>query len=175
VAQNLWSIVSEIVGMKIGPDFESMAKMWLNDKKFKWTNVCSAAVLWSLWKIRNEMCFHGSCWEGMAKLLRRCAGFLRNWSVLGDIEGAGKLQQWAIEMERRIASPLALPWRPHPRDSRSGSTGTEDSSLRSLCSSSELRNNVISVPCMPESVPDHRQTIRYDWCAFSVKRGKPIF
>jgi hypothetical protein len=34
VAQNLWNIVSEIVGVKIGPDFESMARLWLSDTKY---------------------------------------------------------------------------------------------------------------------------------------------
>jgi hypothetical protein len=167
VAQNLWNIVSEIVGVKIGPDFESMARLWLSDtkyfffcewsdKKYKWTNVCIAAVLLSLWKIQNELCFQGVHWEGMAHQLQRCAGFLRNWSVLSDIDGAVKLQQWANEMERRSTSPPALPWRPHLRGSHSGSTGADGSVLESLSLSNQMRNNVISAPCMSGSALDHQ-------------------
>jgi hypothetical protein len=32
VAQNIWGTISEILDFRVGIDFESMAKLWFNDK-----------------------------------------------------------------------------------------------------------------------------------------------
>jgi hypothetical protein len=40
--------MSEVVGVNIGADFESVAKKWLGKKKFKYLNVCTAAMFWTL-------------------------------------------------------------------------------------------------------------------------------
>jgi hypothetical protein len=42
-------------------DFESMAKWWIRGKKFDSVNVIYAAVLWAIWKLRNNLCFQGQC------------------------------------------------------------------------------------------------------------------
>jgi hypothetical protein len=52
VAQALWSDISEIVDRPVSTDFESVAKLWLSDKKFKMLNVCTCAVLWTIWKTK---------------------------------------------------------------------------------------------------------------------------
>jgi hypothetical protein len=59
VATAPWSIVSEIMQVSVGADFESVAKLWLREKKYKDINTCTSAVLWTLWKARNELCFQG--------------------------------------------------------------------------------------------------------------------
>jgi hypothetical protein len=51
VARCMWNIVSEINGIFIHPDFESMTKMWVSAKKFRCINVCTSTVLWSFWKM----------------------------------------------------------------------------------------------------------------------------
>jgi hypothetical protein len=43
-------------------DFESMAKWWIRGKKFDSVNVIYVAVLWAIWKLRNNLCFQGQCW-----------------------------------------------------------------------------------------------------------------
>jgi hypothetical protein len=62
--------------MKIAPDFESVAKMWLLGDKFKIVNVCTLAALWSVRKLRNEMIFRGcagqgqrSCWSNVLRMV----------------------------------------------------------------------------------------------------------
>jgi hypothetical protein len=57
VTKVFWQTISEITNVKLGSDFESVAKLWINQKKHGVTNVCTAAVFWSLWKLRNELCF----------------------------------------------------------------------------------------------------------------------
>lgn len=53
----------------IGCDYESVAKYWIANKKHLITNVVSSVVLWSLWKLRNELCFQGVVWLGMKMVL----------------------------------------------------------------------------------------------------------
>jgi hypothetical protein len=82
VARVMWETISEVMGVAIQPDFESMAKWWLKDKKCQCINICTSAVLWSLWKTRNALCFQGGCWLVMPGILQRCARYLRSWGVL---------------------------------------------------------------------------------------------
>jgi hypothetical protein len=57
VAKSMWLVCSEIFEKRIGTNFESVAKWWLCDKRCKILNICTTAIMWSLWKLRNEICF----------------------------------------------------------------------------------------------------------------------
>jgi hypothetical protein len=57
VAKYAWEILSEILNVQIGQDFVSVAKLWLQNKKYKEVNMCTAALLWTLWKSRNDLVF----------------------------------------------------------------------------------------------------------------------
>jgi hypothetical protein len=46
-----------MLGFRVGRDFESMAKLWLNDKKCRFVNIVTSVVLWCLWEARNNICF----------------------------------------------------------------------------------------------------------------------
>jgi HJR/Mrr/RecB family endonuclease len=45
VAKFFWQNISDIIGLKVGDDFESVAKYWLSEKKFKTVNVCTIVVI----------------------------------------------------------------------------------------------------------------------------------
>jgi hypothetical protein len=110
VSVQLWITVAELLGVQVGQDFESVAKLWINNKKFKLINICTSAVLWSLWRTRNDMIFQGICWSGMRKVMRRCAGTLRNWKLMLNSEEAGQLECWALELERTSDCPPGIEW-----------------------------------------------------------------
>jgi hypothetical protein len=57
VSKIMWQNLSAMCGKVIGFDFESVASLWLSAKKFKTLNICTTTVMWSIWKIRNSMCF----------------------------------------------------------------------------------------------------------------------
>jgi hypothetical protein len=114
VAKVFWQTISEITNVKLGSDFESVAKLWINQKRHGVTNVCAAAGFLSLWKLRNELCFQEIGWTGMDKLLRRCARMMREWRVLNNLEDAAKLETWASELERRSFLPPRLDWCQRP-------------------------------------------------------------
>jgi hypothetical protein len=82
VAKYSWEILSEILNVQIGQDFVSVAKLWLQNKKYKEVNMCTAALLWTLWKSRNDLVFQGAKWTGMRKILGRCASLIKNWRLL---------------------------------------------------------------------------------------------
>jgi hypothetical protein len=44
-------MLSVVLGVQVGSDYESIAKMWLCNKKFGICNVFTSAVCWSLWKL----------------------------------------------------------------------------------------------------------------------------
>jgi hypothetical protein len=48
VAQNIWGTISEMLGIRVDMDFESMIKLWLNDKKYRYVNIVTSAVMWCL-------------------------------------------------------------------------------------------------------------------------------
>jgi hypothetical protein len=86
VAKNVWIIISEVLEVGIGEDYESVAKLWIANKKYVVTNVVTSAVLWSLWKLRNELYFQGVVWLGMKMVLIRVARMLRGWLSLYKME-----------------------------------------------------------------------------------------
>jgi hypothetical protein len=53
IAKLMWSQLSDMSNRIIGTDFESVAGLWLREKKFKSLNICTSAVMWYLWKMRN--------------------------------------------------------------------------------------------------------------------------
>jgi hypothetical protein len=105
VARSLWSVESEIMQVSVGTDFESVAKLWLGEKKYEVVNTCTSAVIWTLWKFLNELYFQGSNWLRMKPLMRRCAGMLRAWRILHKDEGVAKLEGWAKALEKRSQEP----------------------------------------------------------------------
>jgi hypothetical protein len=60
----------------------SVAKLWLQNKKYKEVNMCTAALLWTLWKSRDDIDFQGAKWTRMGNILGRCASSIRNWRLL---------------------------------------------------------------------------------------------
>jgi hypothetical protein len=43
VASRIWELVSEVVGISIGNDYESVARLWLCNKRFGIINIISLA------------------------------------------------------------------------------------------------------------------------------------
>jgi hypothetical protein len=65
VAKRAWETISVVLDIKIGEAYESITKLWLCNKKFGICNMFTSAVCWSLWKLRNSLCFQDVAWTGM--------------------------------------------------------------------------------------------------------------
>jgi hypothetical protein len=126
----MWMIVSEFLGIVVGDNFGSMAKLWVMGSKFKLINVCTTVVLWSIWKIRNDICFQVAQWMGMKKVLGLCGATLKNWSMLTR-EDAGQLLNWAEELELRSMQQPRITWEA-PQGEQHLVHDPDDGVLRSL-------------------------------------------
>jgi hypothetical protein len=76
VAKQCWCIFSKILGINIEESLIDIGKLWLSNKRHTVVNIVTSAVLWNLWKLRNEICFQGSEWKSMEILLHRVGGVL---------------------------------------------------------------------------------------------------
>ena len=85
--------------------------MWVANKKFLVPNVISSAVLWSLWKLRNEICFQGVVWLGMRMVLIRITKMLRGWLSLFKQEVAVVLEGLIVKMEELSRCPAQIEWK----------------------------------------------------------------
>jgi hypothetical protein len=101
VAQIMWDVVSEISGLPTITDFESLGRY--GGKKFKAHNVLTTAVIWSIWKTGNNLCFQGVCWSRVEVMFYMCAKLIRRWALLCKQEDSERLEVWVLEMERRSA------------------------------------------------------------------------
>jgi hypothetical protein len=75
-------MISDLLGQILGKDFDLIARFCVVNKRHNTTNIISLAVLWSMWKLRNEIYFQGVSWIGMQKVLLRIVGLLRRWMAL---------------------------------------------------------------------------------------------
>lgn len=57
VAKRIWCDLSEITGWKLVVGFLDVASSWLCNKKFLVWNMVTAVIMWSIWKLRNLLCF----------------------------------------------------------------------------------------------------------------------
>jgi hypothetical protein len=93
VARRAWELVSQVIGVQTGSDFESIAKMWLCNKIFGVINIVTSAVCWGIWKLRNLICFQRDAWLGMQMLWKQVLPMLRSWEDSGPPEASSWLRQ----------------------------------------------------------------------------------
>ena len=108
VAKTCWSYLVDIFHVDLGSNFESVARWWVSNNRYKVMNCCSAALMWCLWKTRNEICFQGKVWLGEKLVIRRLANTLKNWRILfaaGDWE---LLDQVLASLHAKLVQPLAI-------------------------------------------------------------------
>jgi hypothetical protein len=110
VAKIVWSTISDLLGVCVGADFESVARWWLSNNKNSMINVVCTATLWSLWKLRNELCFQGKVWPGVHKLWRKVVVELDQWKILSKDSVAASLSEKARLRNKKRGEVLRIAW-----------------------------------------------------------------
>jgi hypothetical protein len=107
VASRIWELVSRVVGISMGNDYESVARLWLCNKRCGIINIISSAVCWCLWELMNHLCFQDGKWSSLRMFWRRLVAMLENF-------GLGRETGWlrlcycsAGELGREIGADLA--------------------------------------------------------------------
>jgi hypothetical protein len=115
-AQSVPNLVAgEVMGVVIRPDFESIVKWWLKDKKCQCINMHLGCTL-----VLIEV-------GALDRDVRDVVAMCKISQVLGVVEQGRRSEdtvpdsQWAQELDVRSVRPPALPWRTQVRPVASGS------------------------------------------------------
>jgi hypothetical protein len=82
IAKRIWSSVSSFSNLQLGSNFESIAKLWLANKKHLVTNSVGAVILWSIWKTRNTMIFDNQKWLCSKQVWWLILKTIRKWKLV---------------------------------------------------------------------------------------------
>jgi hypothetical protein len=81
----------------------------LSNKRNGVLNMFTSAVVWCLWKLRNDLCFQRSTWKSMAILLFQVAVMAEKWKILYLVE---KIISQKVKLFKEAAAQvLWLQWR----------------------------------------------------------------
>jgi len=108
VASVMWRHLSEIFDVNLGADYESVARWWLSNNRHAIMNMTCAALMWSIWKLRNDLCFQGKAWRSEKVLLYKLLGTLRNWQLLCKEAYLVDLASVLEALELKLCQPLHL-------------------------------------------------------------------
>ena len=108
VAKICWSYLNDIFLIDLGSNFEPMARWWVSNNRYKVMNCCSAALMWCLWKTRNEMCFQGKKWLDKKVVIRKMVNTLKNWRILFKDGDLAMLDHVLESLYNKLQQPLLL-------------------------------------------------------------------
>lgn len=82
VAQEIWTMVSCLLGRTVGGNIESVASLWVAGKQLDHVNTICSAVLWAIWKFRNNMIFNGVPWISVKQIWWLVLRLVKKWKVI---------------------------------------------------------------------------------------------
>ena len=110
VLLSIWNMVAQILQWNIGSDFKLVARFWLCGKSALTKNLCTSAILWSLWKSHNVICSQGECWKDVRMILKMAAKMIGRWHL------PYKLHEWRLlegvlsGLEEKAREHLRISW-----------------------------------------------------------------
>ena len=105
-------MLSDILGCRVGENMVDVGKFWLSNKRHCLLNMITSATIWSIWKLRNDLCFQRLGWKSMEMLLFRIAGLLQNWTVLCPPDKRMELEDIISNIKTASGEILWLPYTP---------------------------------------------------------------
>ena len=108
VVKQLWSVLANIFHTQSLDSLEDVGKYWLSNKRNGIFNICTSAVFWSIWKLRNDICFQRTMWQSMTILFHKTAAMILNWELLCPSEKE-ELRTMAMRIKKEAAQVLWLP------------------------------------------------------------------
>ena len=106
----MWCHLSEIFNTDLGINFESMARWWISNKKNAILNTYCVALMWCIWKMRNDLCFQEKLWRSEKDLLFKLIKILRNWLAPCKNVHLQELERVMEDLTAQLHRPLRLSW-----------------------------------------------------------------
>jgi hypothetical protein len=113
VAKELWKKNSTFTGVKMQVKLLSISSLWICEKTQQVPNIVHAAVLWCLWKVRNDLCFNGYGWSSMQVIYLKVAYTLARWKILCPEGKRSELEGVIAALETLARQAPRLMW-PEP-------------------------------------------------------------
>ena len=110
VAKEVWPLCANSLGISLNPGFESIGRLWIFKKKHAITNLCTSAILWCIWNLRNAVCFQGERWKDVRKVMTKAYGAIRIWKSLCNGQESMQLHKMVEEIEGIARQPLRISW-----------------------------------------------------------------
>jgi hypothetical protein len=111
VAKQLWGTLLDILGVQLGGTLDNIGKFWLSSKRNGVLDMCTSAAFWSLWKLRNDLCFQRKTWRSMAMLLCSMAMMLQNWVILCPGEKKEALMDVVVKVKKEASRVCWIGWK----------------------------------------------------------------
>lgn len=108
VAKQVWNDLNEISGWPTVKFFLDMASCWLSNKKFLVRNMIYAAVLWSLWKLRNNLCFQNVSWNSSKQVWQMVTSMVVGWKVLCPLKNLPEFEELISKIDGFRKRPIRL-------------------------------------------------------------------
>ncbi|KAG8045329.1 hypothetical protein GUJ93_ZPchr0008g13376 [Zizania palustris] len=109
VIRFVWSLLK--IGFNIGP-FANQDHLWrawylnLNIHLRKLVGVGLAAVFWTIWKTRNEVCFQNKTVKDPLVIVNLICYWMSSWMILQKSEEGGRKLALAVRLLEHLASDL---------------------------------------------------------------------
>ena len=108
VAKNIWAVISDFFAVTIGDSFESVARFWVSNTKNAALNSICAAVMWSIWKFRNDLTFNGVVWLNTKQVLRRILLVVQSWKIIFRDRSLPQIEAFCQKISQLLREPLQL-------------------------------------------------------------------
>lgn len=82
VAKEIWSAATILLERPLGAHLESIASLWVAGKPLDHVNTICSAILWAIWKHRNNMIFNGVPWISVKQIWWMTLNFIRKWRLI---------------------------------------------------------------------------------------------
>ena len=111
VAKLIWPVIHEMFGVHAGNNFEFVARWWISNKNNSALNVVCIAILWALWKLRNDMCFQRKTWPGVKDIWRRVVVDLEQCRILSKDAASELLAKGTLMLNKKRGEVMRIAWR----------------------------------------------------------------